>query len=58
VIEVLGADAARVGHLAHRAGVELHELATSEEDLERTFLRLVTAADPDRQVEPRPEARR
>jgi ABC-2 type transport system ATP-binding protein len=35
-------DAARVGAIAHAAGVELHHLAPADTDLEQAFLRLVT----------------
>nr|WP_041841444.1 ATP-binding cassette domain-containing protein [Actinoplanes friuliensis] len=37
---VSGADAARVGHIAFTAGVELHELTGERADLEQVFLQL------------------
>lgn len=40
LLRVSGADAARVGHLAFTAGVELHELTGESTDLERAFLDL------------------
>ena len=45
-VEVSGATAAQVGHLAFAAGLELHELRTQEEDLEQTFLRLLREGAP------------
>jgi ABC-2 type transport system ATP-binding protein len=39
-LQVTGADAAQVGHLAFTAGVELHELTGESADLERVFLDL------------------
>lgn len=44
VLRVPGADAARVGAVALRAGVELHELVVVRSDLEQVFLQLT--ADP------------
>ncbi len=40
-LEVSGASAEQVGHLAFAAGVELHGLGIRDGDLERTFLELV-----------------
>ena len=37
---VTGADAATVGHVAHDAGIELHELVAERADLEEVFLAL------------------
>jgi ABC-2 type transport system ATP-binding protein len=37
-LRVLGGTPAEVGHLAHRAGVELHELSAEASDLEKVFL--------------------
>ncbi|MFP5252577.1 MAG: ABC transporter ATP-binding protein [Actinomycetes bacterium] len=37
-LRVVGASAAEVGHAAHVAGVELHELAAEPSDLEQLFL--------------------
>jgi len=45
---VRDADAARVGHLAFTAGVELQELAEEHGDLEQVFLALTTAGSADR----------
>ena len=45
-VVVTGATPAEVGHLAHRAGLELHELRAESEGLEQTFLRLVAGDDP------------
>jgi ABC-2 type transport system ATP-binding protein len=38
VLRVQGSTAAQVGHAAHTAGVELHELTPEASDLERVFL--------------------
>jgi len=40
VLRVAGATPAEVGSVAHRAGVELHELRAEESDLEQIFLEL------------------
>jgi ABC-2 type transport system ATP-binding protein len=45
LLRVRGSTAADVGALAHRGGIELHELRTEVSDLEATFLALT--ADPD-----------
>jgi ABC-2 type transport system ATP-binding protein len=48
-VRVTGATPAEVGSIAHRAGVELHELRAEESDLEQIFLELTreeTAAGP------------
>ena len=42
LVEVTGATTAQVGHVAFEAGVELHRLEAAGDDLERTFLRLVS----------------
>jgi ABC-2 type transport system ATP-binding protein len=39
-LRIVGADAAQVGKSAFAAGVELHELATEQSDLEDVFLEL------------------
>ena len=44
---VTGADAATVGALAFRAGVELHELVQAPNDLEAAFLALTADPEPD-----------
>ncbi len=41
-LRVETADAARIGAIAHAAGLELHHLAPAETDLEQIFLRLVS----------------
>jgi len=41
---VADADAATVGHVAHRAQVELHELRPAASDLEQVFLSLTGGA--------------
>ena len=43
-LRILGLDAARIGHLAFTAGVELHELTIHKSDLEDVFLSLTTTA--------------
>jgi ABC-2 type transport system ATP-binding protein len=43
-LRITGMDAARIGHLAYAAGVELHELATQRSDLEDVFLALTMDA--------------
>jgi hypothetical protein len=35
---------ARLGHLAHHAGIELHELTPTRDDLERIFFTLTRPA--------------
>jgi ABC-2 type transport system ATP-binding protein len=42
---VTGAETAKIGHVAHANGIELHELAREESDLERVFLRLTGGAE-------------
>jgi ABC-2 type transport system ATP-binding protein len=44
-LRVPDASPAQVGGIAHRAGVELHELRAEESDLERTFFELTRAAE-------------
>jgi ABC-2 type transport system ATP-binding protein len=39
-LRVHGCTTDQVGHLAHVNGVELHELAASDNDLERLFLEM------------------
>ncbi len=41
-LRVLGGTTDQIGHLAHRAGVELHELSAEAGDLEKVFLALTT----------------
>jgi ABC-2 type transport system ATP-binding protein len=41
-LRVEGGTTDQVGHLAHGAGVELHELSAEASDLERVFLRMTT----------------
>jgi ABC-2 type transport system ATP-binding protein len=43
VLRVADVSPAQVGGIAHRAGVELHELRSEESDLERIFLELTRA---------------
>jgi ABC-2 type transport system ATP-binding protein len=45
VIRVAAATPAEVGRIAHRAGVELHELRAEESDLEKIFLELTREAE-------------
>ena len=45
-LRVVGATAAEVGHAAHVAGVELHELATEPSDLEQLFLAMTREGSP------------
>jgi ABC-2 type transport system ATP-binding protein len=42
VVELTDTDVATVGHAAHAAGLELHELATQGAGLEDVFLRLTS----------------
>lgn len=42
VLRIRGIDAAMVGHLAHAAQIELHELSTQRGDLEEIFLALTS----------------
>ena len=41
-LRVEGGTTDQVGHLAHSAGVELHELTAEASDLEKVFLRMTT----------------
>jgi len=41
-LRVEGGTTDEVGHLAHAAGVELHELAAEASDLEKVFLRMTS----------------
>jgi len=41
-VRVTDVSSAAVGHVAHRAGLELHELSNVSEDLEQIFLRLTS----------------
>lgn len=45
-LRVTGSSAAQVGHLAHQAGLELHELGPMAGDLERLFLELTSEVSP------------
>jgi ABC-2 type transport system ATP-binding protein len=46
-IRVTGATTDEVGHLAHRDGIELHELSAEVSDLEKVFLALTADTEPD-----------
>ena len=45
-LRIRGIDAAMVGHLAHTARIELHELSTQRGDLEEVFLALISEGVP------------
>jgi len=45
-LRIRGIDAAMVGHLAHAARIELHELSTQRSDLEEIFLALTSDGTP------------
>ena len=51
---VLGPQLAEVGGVAHRAGLELHELACEEPDLEQVFLSLTGGGQPAGGTDVRP----
>jgi ABC-2 type transport system ATP-binding protein len=46
-LRVAGGTTEEVGHLAHRHGIELHELSAEASDLEKVFLALTADTEPD-----------